>query len=340
MAIDSKHTPKITVIVPIYNDELYLYDALESIRQQTFSDFECICVNDGSTDKSEDIINYFVKDDDRFFLINKKNGGVSSARNAGMDVARGEYIYFMDHDDVIPAYTLKKLLTAIENFNADMARGRVKMIAENFTLEEMPKDSMREKQWFFDNPVVDLRWRTLTKYKRWCWIWLCLFRKKTIENIRFVEELRAGGEDNLFMFDVLRVIKNYVQIEDVTACHRYSKTSVTLGGRLHPALVTMPGTIIPYVYANYTLANDIDKRLLQWIYNWEARNAYRFLIRKPIHKKGSEQILEAVREILVKLSNTPEFYEVHRRWSFRQKIFSQLLIERKYKVLQKLWLLV
>jgi len=328
-------TPKISVIIPIYNDERYLSDALESVRRQTFTDFECVCVNDGSTDKSEDIIDNFVKNDDRFLKINKKNGGVSSARNAGLNIARGEYVFFMDHDDLIPDYTLKKLLSAAEKSNADMSRGRVMMIAENFGLEELPKDNMQEKQQYFDNPVVDLRWRTITKYKRWCWIWLCLFKRETIGSVRFVEELRAGGEDNLFMFDIIRKIKNYVQIDDITACHRFSATSVTLSGRLHPALVKMYGTIIPYVYKNYTLADGIDKRLLKWIYNWEARNAYRFLIRKPIHKNKPE-LLETAREILVKFNNTPEFNEIMKRWSFRKRFFFQLFVRQKYETLRKL----
>jgi len=330
------NTPKITVIIPIYNDELYLSDALESISRQTFTDFECVCVNDGSTDKSEDIIDGFVKNDNRFLKINKKNGGVSSARNSGLDNARGEYVFFMDHDDLIPNYALQKLLAAVEKFNADMSRGRMTMVAENFSLKDLPKENAREKQRYFDNPIIDLKWRTLVKYKRWCWIWLCLFKRKTIESVRFVEELRSGGEDNLFMFDVIGRIKNYVQIDDITACHRFAATSVTLSGGLHPALVKMYGTIIPYVYKNYTLANDIDRRLLEWIYSWEARNAYKFLIRRPIRKDRTDELPETARAILMKFNSTPEFNEIIKRWGFRQKLFFQLFIRQKYKTLRKL----
>jgi len=327
-------TPKITVIIPIYNDDLYLSDALESIRRQTFTGFECICVNDGSTDKSEDIIDGFVKNDARFLKINKNNGGVSSARNAGLDNARGKYVFFMDHDDLAPNYALKKLLSAAEKFNADMSRGRMMMVAENFSLNNLPKENVQGKQRCFDNPIIDLQWRTLIKYKRWCWIWLCLFKRKTIESVRFVEELRTGGEDNLFMFDVIGRIKNYVQIDDITACHRSSATSVTLSGRLHPALVKMYGTIIPYVYENYTLTDNIDKRLLKWIYSWEARNAYKFLISRPIRKNRGE-LLETARKILMRFNNTPEFSEINKRWGLRKKIFSQLFIKQKYETLRK-----
>ncbi|MCL1946408.1 MAG: glycosyltransferase family 2 protein [Chitinivibrionia bacterium] len=328
--------PKITVIIPIYNDELYLSDALESIRRQTFTDFECVCVNDGSTDKSEEIIDGFIKNDDRFLKINKKNGGVSSARNAGLDNAKGEYVFFMDHDDLVPNYALQKLLAAAEKFNADMSRGRMTMVAENFCLKDLPKENAQGKQRRFDNPIIDLKRRTLIKYRRWCWIWLCLFKRKTIESVRFVEELRSGGEDNLFMFDVIGRIKNYVQIDDITACHRFSATSVTLNGELHPSLVKMYATIIPYVYENYTLANGIDKRLLKWIYGWQARNAYKFLIRRPVCKNRTGELRETAREILMKYNNTPEFNEIIKRWSFRQKLFFQLFIKQKYETLRKL----
>lgn len=86
-------TPKISVIIPIYNDEAYLTDTLQSVRKQTFSDFECICVNDGSVDGSENIINQFTEGDKRFLKINQTNSGVSIARNNGMNAAKGEFLF-------------------------------------------------------------------------------------------------------------------------------------------------------------------------------------------------------------------------------------------------------
>ena len=92
--------PIISVIVPVYNVEKYLSKCLESILNQSFSQFELILVNDGSTDNSELIFNKYLYDK-RLIVINKSNGGLSSARNAGLDVARGEYIIFIDSDDYI-----------------------------------------------------------------------------------------------------------------------------------------------------------------------------------------------------------------------------------------------
>ena len=93
--------PAVSIIVPIFNTEQYLSRCLDSIESQTFNDWECILINDGSTDKSENICNEYANKDSRFKVINQKNSGVSAARNAGLDVAKGEWIGFVDSDDWI-----------------------------------------------------------------------------------------------------------------------------------------------------------------------------------------------------------------------------------------------
>ena len=91
--------PKISIIVPVYNVELYLQRCIESILIQTFSDFECIIINDGSTDNCPAICDDFAMMDNRVTVIHQKNSGVSAARNVGLNIARGEWIGFVDSDD-------------------------------------------------------------------------------------------------------------------------------------------------------------------------------------------------------------------------------------------------
>lgn len=91
----------ITVIVPVYNIEKYLAGCIESIIGQTYSNLEILLVNDGSTDSSEDIMREYAHSDNRIVCISKKNGGPSSARNAGLEAANGEYVIFVDSDDVL-----------------------------------------------------------------------------------------------------------------------------------------------------------------------------------------------------------------------------------------------
>lgn len=100
----------ISIIIPIYNVEAYIEECLGSILNQSFSDYEVLCINDGSTDNSASICQQFVDVDERFYLINKENGGVCSARNVGLDKARGDLICFVDSDDKIDRNYLCRLL--------------------------------------------------------------------------------------------------------------------------------------------------------------------------------------------------------------------------------------
>ena len=101
---------KISIIVPIFNSEKYLTRCLASLQNQTLGDYEVILINDGSIDHSACICNEFVQKDNRFRVIHKKNGGVSSARNIGLAVTQGEYVLFVDSDDYIDRHLLENLL--------------------------------------------------------------------------------------------------------------------------------------------------------------------------------------------------------------------------------------
>ncbi|MDE6019175.1 MAG: glycosyltransferase [Muribaculaceae bacterium] len=114
----------ISVIVPVYNGEGLLPQALESLRRQTYTDFEVIIVNDGSTDGSEIICRDFAESDSRFKLINQANAGVSTARNRGIEAAGGEWIAFMDADDVMPPDALEVLTIHASKSGADIIAGK------------------------------------------------------------------------------------------------------------------------------------------------------------------------------------------------------------------------
>ena len=101
----------VSVIVPVYNAGDYVFRCLESIAGQTFEDFECLIIDDGSTDESGMICDHFATVDPRFVVIHKSNGGVSSARNEGLKLASGQWIIFVDADDYIHPDTIKILLS-------------------------------------------------------------------------------------------------------------------------------------------------------------------------------------------------------------------------------------
>lgn len=112
----------ISIIVPIYNVEKYLHKCVDSLIGQTLKDIEIILVDDGSTDKSGEICDEYRLKDNRIKVIHKKNGGLSDARNAGIDIAKGDYITFLDSDDWIELNMYEKLYKYIKQENADIAQ--------------------------------------------------------------------------------------------------------------------------------------------------------------------------------------------------------------------------
>ena len=137
--------PIVSIIIPVYNTELYLSTCIESILTQSFSDFECILVDDGSTDGSGVICDIYAEKDQRIHVLHKKNNGVCSARNLGLDNANGEFIVFMDSDDFIKEHHLEHLMrsdsdlviTGVQKFQAknevSVPRAHV-----DFKIEDLP----------------------------------------------------------------------------------------------------------------------------------------------------------------------------------------------------------
>ena len=111
--------PKISIVIPVYNTEKYLRQCLDSVVNQTLKDIEIICVNDGSTDNSLNILKEYMAQDNRIKVVNKKNGGLSSARNEGLKYITSEYCYFLDSDDYIESNLLETACNFLANNEID-----------------------------------------------------------------------------------------------------------------------------------------------------------------------------------------------------------------------------
>lgn len=117
-----KENPHISIIIPVYKAEKYLRDCLDSIAAQTFTDWECILIDDGSPDGSGRICDEYAVRDSRFIAVHQKNGGASAARNAGLAIARGDWIGFVDADDWIEPETYGRAFEAIVEHGADIVQ--------------------------------------------------------------------------------------------------------------------------------------------------------------------------------------------------------------------------
>ena len=131
-----KFTPLISVVIPAYNAEQFLDETLESVLSQTYENWECIIVNDGSTDNTESVAKKWCEKDSRFRLTNKENGGLSSARNWGIKESKAEYIAFLDADDILTSDNLEVRINVLIEQNVDLVATKL----QHFT-DKLPKVS-------------------------------------------------------------------------------------------------------------------------------------------------------------------------------------------------------
>lgn len=198
-------TPKISIIIPVFNAESYLSDCLNSILAQTFNDFEVFCINDGSTDKSEEILKQYAAKDSRFNILTRENQGVSSARNWGLDNANGEYVYFIDSDDRIHPQLLERLYQAAQDNNADFSCCQFQKIKEKQVLDI--------KEYKTINPqILDDPFSEFINHRIGYNIWSKLYRRSAIGDLRFYPQ--NFGEDLEFNFRFMQTARLGVYLEE------------------------------------------------------------------------------------------------------------------------------
>lgn len=177
--------PKISVIVPIYNVEIYLRKCIDSIINQTFEDLEIILVNDGSPDGCGAICDEYAGKDSRVRVIHKEHRGVSDARNAGIDIATGEYITFVDGDDYIAVDMCEKLYSALTENKAEISVCNAVSVDENY----QPIDSLNSSSSVRDELLNgrDILFKKLTADFNWYWVvvWGKLYKSNLFDALRF-----------------------------------------------------------------------------------------------------------------------------------------------------------
>ena len=215
----SEQLPKISVIIPVYNVEKYLDECLDSVENQTLKDIEIICVDDGSTDNSPEILEVHKSKDNRIKVITKQNGGVAEARNTGIDAATGEYIAFLDSDDIILPNAYEVCYKNLKRHCADILEYRSYQFndGEIFDKNQIPYDSStievhvkREKE--NANAVLSIHSSVV-----WDKIWKTSLIKDN--NLRFAKGIKVG-EDTLFDWLAFPLAKKSVVDKNRLYCYR------------------------------------------------------------------------------------------------------------------------
>ena len=174
----------ISIIVPVYNTEKYLHRCVDSILAQTFTDFELLLIDDGSKDNSGKICDEYAAKDNRIRVFHKENGGVSSARNLGLDNACGKYIIFMDADDYwYDATALEQLYVTAETYDLDIIRGEYKAVDSNGNL--LFERPIPDRKMELSNKVLNASTFYTNIICRENFLVLSLIKRDTISNLRF-----------------------------------------------------------------------------------------------------------------------------------------------------------
>ncbi len=217
---------EISVIVPVYNVENYLKKCLETIVNQTFKDIEIICVNDGSTDKSRKILEEYKNKDSRVIIVDKQNGGLSSARNAGLKVATGKYISFIDSDDWVDLAMLEKLYKNITSLNTDISICAVHLFDEQ-------EQKLNDKEPYFNLNYFDTSFDgKVFSYKETkdflmdvcVMAWNKLYRKSFLDEYKAEFPEGLIFEDGPFFFSIFFKTQRVSIVRDFLYYYRINRT--------------------------------------------------------------------------------------------------------------------
>lgn len=217
----------VSIIIPVYNVESFLEECLDSVCSQTYTALDIVCVNDGSTDSSLYILNKYEKRDSRIKVVSKDNGGLSSARNAGLQLCKGEYILFVDSDDILVPNAVEIMMSELNNTKSDvLVFGAELFPKENIENSGLVSLLSPEKQTYQGAEITE----TMIFDVGCCniFVWNKLFKRSALCDIIFDEDILLG-EDRCYLFDVFPKVQKVSIINDKLYLYRQKVLSSLTG---------------------------------------------------------------------------------------------------------------
>ena len=211
---------KISVIIPVYNAEKYLAECLDSVLTQTFEDWEALCINDGSSDKSAQILSVYAQKDNRIKVITQENKGPPTTRNVGLKQAKGEYVCFLDADDMLHPEFLKILLENMEKYRVPVIGGNFEPFTKGYTFLPISEEISVK---YYKYPLLKYLLRQM-KYN--AMVWGKLYHKSVFQNLCFDSDLYYG-EDTHISIQILSKIDSIAFISTPLYAYRQSENSIT-----------------------------------------------------------------------------------------------------------------
>lgn len=300
----------ISIIVPIYNVEKYLKKCIESIVNQTYENIEIILIDDGSNDNSGIICDEYAKKDNRIIVIHKENGGVSSARNKGLKIAKGEWISFVDADDWIEQNFCQTLLNKATQEQADIALCGYNRVTDN----RIEKINVNNQDMFFNSNEYLVK--SLNPQTGFGFCHMKLIKKEVLKSIFFNERIEVG-EDALFNIMLSEEINKAIFVGNALYNYRINNQSVVKKYDENYANKYLLG--IFEIKKFLLLKYKDDKEIIQNYYNFVAYHVMLIAVNYCYHPNSNEN-----RKLLIKICNNNEF-----RDGLKKSNYMNLSITRK-----------
>ena len=311
----------VSIVVPIYNSEKYLRETIQSVINQSYSDFELLLINDGSTDCTMDILSEIK--DKRVKVINKKNTGVSDSRNVAINIAKGEYICFLDADDCYSEYYLERMIHIATENDADM------VVCNYMPFHNKPVFNMENFE-----PIYVATSEKLIKQGLLTSVWTKLIKKSVIEkySIRFDTNM-TFGEDLFFCWKVFLASKKVWFINEKLYGYRMSDNSAT--SKYHPNLYQKYKNQFSELKKFGEVVQKNDEYEMDVFFTTRMKSFLKMIIREKssIYSKYKE---------IIKILNDDVIQKVFNDWNkFEKKIDkNQIGFYKKCKNKKGVWLLL
>lgn len=286
----------ISIIVPIYNVEKYLNKCIESIVNQTYENIEIILIDDGSNDNSGIICDEYAKKDNRIIVVHKENGGVSSARNKGLKIAKGEWISFVDADDWIEQIFCQTLLNKVTQEQADIALCGYNRITDN----QIEKINANNQEVFLNSNEYLVK--SLNPQTGFGFCHMKLIKKEVLKSISFNERIEVG-EDALFNIQLSTYIKKAVFLKQPLYNYRINNQSVVKRydeNYANKYLKSMK-IIEEYIWQEYNEENEENIEIKQNYYNFVAYHIMLIIVNycyHPNNKMCNAQRKNMLKEVI------------------------------------------
>lgn len=286
--------PEISIVLPVYNVKEYLDECIKSILNQSFLNFELIIINDGSTDNSLEICERYRLLDKRIKLFSRKNKGVSRTRNEGIDLAVGDYIVFVDSDDILKKDYLLKLYHVVEVNQCDMVISGY--INNKLNREISPQFSLNCVQ---TGKELILSYPKIHTNNELCFSWRCLYKSSYLKNnhIKFHEKISIG-EDFLFNFQAFLCSERVIAIPDCLYIYRTDNLNSTMRRNFKPNLeesLIEQYELRKIISESYNLLSN--ESYLQDMAKYYIYNIYRLLVNNA-KQNSEEQFKDSLKRII------------------------------------------